>query len=70
MDINNFNSIQFNSKSDLLRVEHDKFTENFFSHGPQKKKKKKRDNKVSETKGTSPSSPKLSREKKLSCTEN
>ena len=40
--------IQFNSASYLLRVEHDKFTENLFSHGPQKKEKRKRDNKVSE----------------------
>ena len=38
-----FNSIQFNSKSYLLGVEHDKFTEKFFSHGPQKKREKKRE---------------------------
>ena len=31
-------SIQFNSRSYLLMVEHDKLTENLFSHGPPKKK--------------------------------
>ena len=37
-----FNSIQFHSRSYLLRVEHDKLTENVFSHSPQKKRKKER----------------------------
>ena len=39
-----FNSSQFNSRSYLLKVEHDMLTEHFFSHGPQKKRIK-RDNK-------------------------
>ena len=40
-----FNSVQFNSRSYLLRVEHDQLTKKLFSAWPTKKKRKKRDNK-------------------------
>ena len=39
LSLSQSNSIQFNSRSYLLRAEHDKLTENVFSHGLKKKKK-------------------------------
>ena len=40
--------IRFNSRSYLLRVKHDQFTVNFFSHCPQKQEGKKSVIKVNE----------------------